>query len=196
MLGIETKVRVGFVNIYRNCIPHASLCEGDSEMDRCHRHPEESWSASRDCQGLDKVKIGSKLLWQKLAHLPHTGLSPGCSQCTMESAMTWSDSWPIWECGNSSRKTAIIRFGQSYAVVTHNCEWPKFGHGMLKDTGNKHPSCSRILTCYWSEARMCQRRRHSWNGTLMRVKTLRHTGDWIDELKRLTFFTGYAFAFL
>ena len=88
MLGIETKVFEGFVNIYRNCIPHASLWEGDSEMDRCHRHPEESWSAPRDRQGLDKVKIGSKLLRQKLALLPHTDLSPGCSQCTTESAMT------------------------------------------------------------------------------------------------------------
>ena len=31
------------------------MYEGDSEMDRCHRHPEESWYSPRDCQGINKV---------------------------------------------------------------------------------------------------------------------------------------------
>ena len=54
------------------------------------------------------------------------------------------------------------------------------GNGVLKYINDKHPLPTRILTCYWSEVRMCQRSPLSWSGTLMLEKTLKLTGGWSD----------------
>ena len=60
---------------------------GDSQMDRCHRYPEENWSAPRDGESLHKV--GSKLPPADFSTLTLlSGQSLGCSQCTMENVMT------------------------------------------------------------------------------------------------------------
>ena len=154
------------------------MYEGDSEMDRCHRHPEESWSSPRDCQGINKVC--TKNFFQQTSWHQHRSES-------------WVFSMYNGECYDLISQLANLGMRKLISEDSYHQVWIEFDfwwwwkwgilcwNTMVMNT----PKPTRISTCYWSEARMCQRRHLSWSGTLMLEKTLKRTGGWV----RLIIFT-------
>ena len=88
--------------------------KGDSEMDRCHWHSEESWSAPRDSQGLDKV--GNKLLpadFLKSAPHPHRTES-------------WVFSMYNGECYDLIRQLANLGMRKLISEDSYHQVWTEF----------------------------------------------------------------------
>ena len=93
------------------------VCKGDREMDRCHRHPEESWSAPRDRQGLNKVKIGSKT--------PSTEISTIASH----RSESWVFSMYNGECYDLIRQLANLGMRKLISEDSYHQVWTKFESG-------------------------------------------------------------------
>ena len=146
-------------------------------MDRCNGHSEEAWSAPRNCQGLHKVL--EHHLWFCLCLY----LSNTC-ESFLQQFFFRSESWVFsmynGECYDLIRQLANLGMRKLISEDSYHQVVSRFQTNKLhREFTSRY---TRTSTCYWSEAKMCQKSLPSWKGTWTPGKTLKPIGIWTKSI--------------